>query len=177
MVEMKFPLLNVGVLVACSKAAAKEAKFSYSNISLCPLPSPTPMFSEPPVLSKAHLVRKMVPPLYSVLKERTNLPAQTKTSCAEHHLMVLLWVVPTPEEQSGFRSDLTPRAVGYLHPVSLLSSLSALHSFLTCPHELLRELSHLGFHSRQKPPKNYTWQHSKPQYLNPFMEDFFFLLI
>lgn len=90
MVEIKFPLLNVGVLVACSKAAAKEAKFSYSNISLCPLPSPIPMFSEPPVLSKTHLVKKMIPPPYSVLKERTNLPAQMKTSCAEHHLMALL---------------------------------------------------------------------------------------
>ena len=76
--------------MACSKAATKEAKFSYSNISLRHSPSPIAMFREPPVSSKTDLVKEMIPSLYSVLKERTNLPAQMKMSCAVHYLMVML---------------------------------------------------------------------------------------
>lgn len=60
------------------------------------------------------------------------------------------------------------------HPAFLLSGLSALHPFLTSPHELLWEISHLGFHFRQKPPENYMWEHSASQYLNPFFEQILF---
>lgn len=103
--------------------AAKEATFSYSKISLWHSPRPISMFRETSVSSKTHLVKEMIPPPYSVLKKRISLLAQTKMSYAKHYWMLLLQEVPVSEERSGFRSDRIPCTIGYLSPVSLLSSL------------------------------------------------------